>query len=305
MKVFVTGGAGFVGSWVAEVLIKDGHQVTVLDNLSAGYKKFVPKDAKLVNKDIRDKNLYKYLKGHDAVIHLAAKTVVPESVKDPFSTIDVNLFGGVNLIEAMRKVGIKKMVFSSTAAVYGQPKRLNVREDDLKFPVNPYGASKLAFEALLHSYHHNYGWDVTMFRYFNPYGPRDEHRPETHAVANFIRATLSGKPIPLYWQGRQKRDFFYIEDIAKAHVLGLKQKGFHYYNLGSGKPTRVIDMVKEIFDISGRKSEINDLGERPGDPDILAADVTKVRKELGWKATTDLKSGLRKTIKWFQENKEI
>ncbi len=299
MKVFVTGGAGFVGSWVAEVLLKHGHQVTILDNLSAGYREFVPKGAKLVVADIRDKNLSKYLKGHDAVIHLAAKTVVPESVKDPEPTIDVNLFGGANLLEAMRKVGIKRIVFSSTAAVYGQPKRLLVREDDLKFPINPYGASKLAFEALLHSYCANYGWDVTMFRYFNPYGPRDQHRPETHAIANFIRSTLSGKPLPLYWGGRQRRDFFYIEDIAEAHVLGLKQKGFHYYNLGSGRPTRVIDIVKSIFKITGKTVPIDDLGERPGDPDTLSADVSKVRRELGWKATTDLKIGLKKTIEWF------
>jgi UDP-glucose 4-epimerase len=302
MKIFVTGGAGFVGSWVAEELIKSGYQVTVLDNLTAGNKKFVPNGAKLIQKDIRDKSLNKYLKGHDAVIHLAAKTVVPESVKDPFPTIDVNLFGGINLIEGMRKVGIKKMVFSSTAAVYGQPKRLNVREDDPKFPINPYGASKLAFETLLYSYYHNYGWDVTMFRYFNPYGPRDDHQPETHAIANFIHATLEGKPIPLYWQGRQKRDFFYIEDIAKAHVLGLKQKGFHCYNLGSGKPTKVIDVVKMIEELTGKKSLIDDLGERLGDPEILAADVSKVRKELGWVPKTDMKAGLKKTINWFEEN---
>lgn len=302
MKVFVTGGAGFVGRWVADALLKAGHQVTVFDNLSAGYKDFVPDGARLVVGDLLDKNLAVHLKGHEAVIHLAAKTVVPESVKDPFPTINVNLFGGVNLIEAMRKVGVKKIVFSSTAAVYGQPKRLNVREDDPKFPVNPYGASKLAFEALLHSYHHNYGWDVTMFRYFNPYGPYDLHRPETHAIANFIKATLTGKPLPLYWGGKQKRDFFYIEDIAKAHVLGLKQTGFHYYNLGSGKPTKVIDMVKMIFKITGKETKINDLGERAGDPDILAADITKVKKELGWKPTTSLETGLRKTISWFQES---
>ncbi len=305
MKVFVTGGAGFVGSWVAQVLVKSGHQVTVLDNLSAGYKKFIPVGVRHIKADLLDKDLARHLKGQDAVIHMAARTVVPESVKNPFPTIEVNLFGGVNLLEAMRQVGIKKMVFSSTAAVYGRPKRKLVREDDHKFPVNPYGASKLAFENLLHSYHDNYGWDVTMFRYFNPYGPNDEHRPETHAIANFIKATLSGKPIPLFWKGRQKRDFFYIEDIAKAHVLGLKQKGFHYYNLGSGKPTKVIDIVNMIFEISGKKVPIDDLGERPGDPDLLAADVSKVLKELGWKATTDLKTGLRKTIKWFEANPDL
>lgn len=303
MRVFVTGGAGFIGSWVVKVLLQEGHQVTVFDNLSTGFAKQVPAGAKLMRGDIRRKSeIIKALLGHDAVIHLAAKTLVPESVQKPAEYFEVNLGGGVNVLEAMRETGIKKIVHSSTAAVYGIPKRVPIREDDPKFPINPYGATKLALETMLHTYHANYGFDVTMFRYFNPFGPGENHDPETHAVPNFIKATLAGKPIPLYWEGEQARDFFYVEDIAEAHVLGLKQKGFHYYNLGSGKATKVIDLVRAIFVITGTKTEIEDLGKRAGDPPQLLASIAKVKKELGWVPKTNLVTGLKNTISSVKEN---
>ena len=297
----MTGGAGFIGSWVVRVLLKKGYKVTVFDNLSTGHKELVPHGAKLVRGDIRRKDqLVKALRGHDAVIHLAAKTLVSESVKKPDQYFRTNLVGGLNVLEAMRELGIKKIVHSSTAAVYGTPKRVPIKEDDPKFPINPYGATKLALEAMMHTYHANYGFDVTMFRYFNPFGPGEKHDPETHAVPNFIKATLTGKEIPLYWKGSQRRDFFYVEDIAIAHVMGLKQSGFHYYNLGSGQATRVIDLVKMIFDISGKRADISDLGERPGDPPSLMAEIAKVKKELGWAPKTDLRIGLKKTINSFK-----
>jgi len=312
MKVLVTGGAGFIGSWIDQVLLKEKHHVTVFDNLSTGFSDQVPEGAKLIQGDIRNKDeLLKALKGQDAVIHLAAKSIVPESVKNPQETFDVNLIGGQNLLEAMRELGIKKIVYSSSAAVYGIPTRVPIEEDDSKWPISPYGASKFALEQILSAYHKNYGFDVVMFRYFNPFGPGEKHDPETHAVPNFIKATLQGTPIPLYWKGEQERDFFYVGDIAEAHVMGLGKTGFSYYNLGSGKAIKVIEIVKTIFEVTGKKTGIADLGERPGDPPILMADISKVKKELGWEPKTSLREGLEKTIRfykkieWFEKNKGV
>jgi UDP-glucose 4-epimerase len=262
----------------------------------------VPAGARLVVGDLRDADaIAAAVAGHDAVIHLAAQALVPESVADPRKAFDINLLGGQNLLEAMRTHGIKRLVHSSTAAVYGTPVRVPIAEDDLKLPINPYGATKFAFEALLHAYHAAYGLNVTMFRYFNPYGPTESHDPETHAIPNFIRATLTGQPIPLYWQGRQVRDFFFVEDIARAHVMGLDHDGFHIYNLGSGTGIEVREVVELIFKITGQSAPIKDLGERPGDPPRLLADTTKAQRELGWHPQTSLEAGLRLTIDAFRQ----
>lgn len=302
MKVFVTGGAGFIGSWIVKVLLREGHSVTVFDNLSTGHRASVPETATLVEGDLRNPaDITKTLSGHDAVIHLAAKSIVPESVADPDATFQTNLAGGHNLLEAMRATGVKTMVYSSSAAVYGNPVKVPIEEDDPTRPISPYGATKLAFEELLRAYHHNYGLNVVMFRYFNPFGPHELHQPETHAIPNFIRATLQRTPIPLYWNGEQERDFFFVEDIAEAHVLGLQQSGLSYYNLGSGQSITVRQIIETIFEITGQHTEMSDLGERPGDPPRLLASITKVQRELGWLPKTDLRSGLETTVKHFQE----
>lgn len=302
MKLLVTGGAGFVGSRVAAKLLEAGHQVTVFDDLSVGRKEVVPEGAELITGDLRDAAAIRAaVKGHDAVVHLAAQALVPESVAKPQKAFDINLLGGQNLLEAMRQEGVMRLVHSSTAAVYGNPVRVPIAEDDPTLPINPYGATKLAFEALLHAYHSVYSLNVTMFRYFNPYGPTEDHDPETHAVPNFIRATLTGKPIPLYWKGDQIRDFFYVDDIARAHVMGLEHDGYHTYNLGSGSGHKVSDVVELIFKLAGRRTDIQDLGERAGDPPKLLADTARVQSELGWKPEVSLEDGLRLTIDSFRE----
>jgi UDP-glucose 4-epimerase len=302
MKLLVTGGAGFIGSRVAHQLIKSGHTVIVFDDLSVGRREAVPEDAQFTQGDLRDAGAVRAaVAGMDAVVHLAAQAVVPESVANPQKTFDINLLGGHNLLEAMRAHGVKRLVHSSTAAVYGTPTRVPVQEDDAKFPINPYGATKLAFEALAHAYHSAYGINVTMFRYFNPYGPTEAHEPETHAVPNFIKAVLAGQPVPLNWNGEQERDFFFVDDIARAHVMGLERDGFHYYNLGSGSSIAVKDVVEMIFKITGQNTGIKDLGQRAGDPPRLMADTAKVQRELGWKPEVSLEDGLKQTIEAFRQ----
>jgi UDP-glucose 4-epimerase len=302
MKVLVTGGAGFIGSRIAHTLVEAGHDVTVFDDLSVGHKDSVPKGAKLVEADIRDAAAIKgAVDGQDAVIHLAAQALVPESVADPQKAFEINLIGGQNLLEAMRVTGVKRLVYSSSAGVYGDPERVPIQEDDLKTPLSPYGATKYAFESLASAYHAAYGIDVVMFRYFNPYGPTEDHDPETHAVPNFINAVLNNQPIPLYWKGEQTRDFFFVDDIARAHVMGLDLKGLHYYNLGSGQAVAVKDVVELIFKITGKRTDIQDLGERAGDPPRLMADISKVKRELGWQPEVSLEDGLRRTIEAFEK----
>ncbi len=302
MKILVTGGAGFIGSRIVAQLLEAGHTVTVLDNLTTGFKTNVPEAARLIEGDIRDAAaVHQAVEGQDAVIHLAAQALVPESVADPQKAFDINLGGGQNLLEAMRLAGVKRLVHSSTAAVYGNPVKVPIQEDDLKLPINPYGATKYAFEQLLHAYHKAYGLNVIMFRYFNPYGPTEIHDPETHAIPNFIKATLTGKPVPLYWNGEQTRDFFYVDDIARAHVMGLEKDGFKAYNLGSGSAILVREVVEKIFELAGTKSEIQNLGERAGDPPRLMADISKVKSELGWEPQVSLEEGLSKTITAFRE----
>ncbi len=301
MNILITGGAGFIGSRIATQLISAGHTVTIFDNLSTGAKSNVPGQAKLILADLRDAAAVDAaVQGQDAVVHLAAQAIVPESVADPRKAFDINLLGGQNLLDAMRAHGVNRLVHSSTAAVYGTPTKIPIAEDDPKIPINPYGATKYAFEQLLHAYHTCYGFNVIMFRYFNPYGPTEIHDPETHAIPNFIRAALARKPIPLYWNGQQTRDFFFVEDIARAHVMGLEKDGFHAYNLGSGTGYVVRDVVNKISEIAGLPITTKDLGQRAGDPPRLLADITKVQKELGWKPEISLEDGLRLTIEAFR-----
>jgi UDP-glucose 4-epimerase len=302
MKLLVTGGAGFVGARVAALLLEAGHTVTIFDDLSVGREAAMPEGAKLVHGDLRDASKIKgAVAGHDAVVHLAAQALVPESVENPQKAFDINLLGGHNLLEAMRAHDVKRLVYSSSAAVYGNPVHVPISEDDPTLPINPYGATKLAFEALAHAYHAAYGFHVTAFRYFNPYGPTEDHHPETHAVPNFIKAALAGQPVPLYWNGDQIRDFFYVDDIARAHVMGLAQDGFHVYNLGSGEGQKVRDVVDMVFELTGSHSTIDDLGERPGDPPRLLADTTRARDELGWQPEVSLEDGLKRTIEAFRK----
>lgn len=303
MKILVTGGAGFIGSNVTRILADFGHQVVVLDNLVNGHKDAVDSRAKLIVGDIADqKKTKEALKGIDAIIHMAGLIIVPESVKHPEKYLENNVLGSINLFEAMKQASVKKIIFSSSACVYGTPDALPITEDAPLRPDNPYGATKAAVEAFIQSYHAIYGFDATILRYFNPYGPGERHNPETHAIPNFVKATLAKKPTPLYWKGEQIRDFIYIDDLARAHIDVLKVKGFNIFNLGTETGIKVKDVVEEIFKIVGYKVPIDDLGERPGDVAANYAASTKLHKAVGWRAKIDLKEGLRRTIDYYKNH---
>jgi len=300
MKVLVTGGAGFIGSHVTKLLLDRGYQVVVLDNLSHGFAENVDRRAKLIVGDIRDRKKTKEaLKGIEAVIHMAGLISVPESVADPVKYCDNNVLGAVNLLECMKDASIKKIIFSSSACVYGTPDKLPIKEEAPIHPDNPYGATKASIEVFLKAYHEIFGFDVVILRYFNPYGPGKMGKPTTLAIPNFVKATLAKKPVPLYWQGEQIRDFIYIDDLARAHIDVLPLSGFNIFNLGTETGVKVKDIVELIFKIVGYKVPIADLGKRPGDVAATYASSEKLKKAVGWKAKVSLTEGLRHTIDYY------
>ena len=301
MKVLVTGGAGFIGSHIVKLLVKKGFEVVVYDNLTRSSSDHLDSKAKFIRGDILDKeDLIKALEGVDGVIHMASLIEVSESVKDPEMFAKNNVLGSVTLLEAMRETKVKKIIFSSTASVYGdKPSSLPITEDSKVLAANPYGASKVAVENFLYSYHFNFGFDVVSLRYFNAYGPGEMHDPETHAVPNFIKAALTNEPIPLYWKGEQVRDFIYVDDLAEAHIAVLDLEGFNVFNVGTEKGVKVMDVIHKIADILGKEVKVEHLGERKGDVQATYASSAKLKKATGWEAKTSLKEGLEKTIDWF------
>ncbi len=302
MKILVTGGAGFIGSHVNKLLLKQGHQVTVVDNLLHGHKELIDSQITFIQADILDQTkLEQILPNHDAVIHMASLIEVGESVKRPLEFAENNILGTVKLLEAMKNSGVKKIIFSSSACVYGNSEKTPIAETDpLGSQENPYGLTKISMEQFCILYHTLFNFDVTILRYFNPYGPYELHNPETHAIPKFIRAALAKKPIPLYWKGEQIRDFIYIDDLALAHTLPLKQTGLHIYNVGTQTGVKVIDVVKKIFEVLGYEVAIEDIGERKGDVSSLVASAEKIKQELGWEAKVSLKEGLKETIEFFK-----
>ncbi|OGE37452.1 UDP-glucose 4-epimerase GalE [Candidatus Daviesbacteria bacterium RIFCSPLOWO2_01_FULL_39_12] len=304
MKILVTGGAGFIGSHVNKLLLSEGHQVTVLDNLSKGYQDLVDKRAQFVQADLLDrKKLAEILPTHDAVIHMASLIEVGESVKKPIEFTQNNILGTVNLLEAMKNSGVKKIIFSSSACVYGKPKKLPITEDDpLGKQENPYGITKVTMEQFCMLYHRLYNFDVIILRYFNPFGPGELHNPETHAIPNFVKAALNKTPIPLFWKGEQVRDFIYIDDLAKAHTLPLNLSGLHIFNIGTETGVKVTNVVNKIFEILGYKVPLDDKGERKGDVTELVASAEKIKKELGWSPEISLEEGLKRTIEFYRSN---
>lgn len=304
MNILVTGGAGFIGSHVNKSLLDQGHSVCVVDNLSRGYKEFIDSRATFIQADLLDqKKLEEILPGNDVVIHMASLIEVGESVKKPVEFVENNITGSAKLLEAMRKKGVSKIIFSSSACVYGRPSKLPIMENDpLNEQENTYGLTKVTMEQLCILYHKLFGFDVTILRYFNPYGPGELHHPETHAIPNFIKAVLEKRKLPLFWKGEQIRDFIYIDDLTSAHTLPLKTSGLNIYNVGTEKGVKIIDLIEKIFDLVGYEVPIEDLGERKGDVPALIASSTKIKQELGWESKVDLEEGLKRAIDFYRSH---
>jgi UDP-glucose 4-epimerase len=275
--------------------------VTVLDNLSRGHRDFVERlGAPLIEADVRDAAALEraLARGWDAVVHFAAFALVAESIARSDVYWDVNVRGGLNLLEAMRKAGVQRLVVSSTAAVYGQPDVSPIPETAPRAPTNPYGATKLAFELALEREERAFGLEWVALRYFNAAGASDEgdlgedHEPESHLVPNLLRAAVEGEAFSVYgrdWPTRDGsclRDFVHVEDLARAHVLALERLDAleeRAFNLGTGKGTTVLEAVAAAERVLGKKVRIENRPRRPGDPASLVADAARAARVLGWK----------------------
>jgi UDP-glucose 4-epimerase len=307
MRVLVTGGAGYIGSVVAAQLVAAGHEVTVLDDLSTGYADAVPQGVHFVKGGLRTHAAEVLADGIDAVLHFAAKSLVGESVADPAKYWSGNLGATLSLLEAMRVLQVHNIVFSSTAAVYGEPERTPVGEQDPTRPTSPYGASKLAIDTTLTEFARLYGFAPVSLRYFNVAGaqvPPDEpqwfgerHDPETHLIPNVLAAALENRPVNVFGtdyptaDGTCVRDYIHVIDLADAHLraLGACEKGRHkIYNLGSQSGFSVREVIDVCRKVTGIDIAVNETDRRPGDPAVLVASSERIRADLGWEATRDL-----------------
>jgi UDP-glucose 4-epimerase len=299
MKVLVTGGAGYIGSVVTEELLNDGHEATVYDSLCEGNRAAVDQRARFVQADLMDSEALRgVLKEHriEAVIHMAADSLVGESVEEPAKYYRSNVVAGLNLPDAMRDCDVRRLVFSSTAATYGEPEQQSIEESDPTAPANPYGETKLALERALSWYEQAYGLHYASLRYFNAAGASERfgewHETETHLIplvllaANGTRADVQiyGDDYPTR-DGTCIRDYVHVIDLARAHILalGILAERSATYNLGYGgdgySVKEVIDTAREI---TGRKIATRVAPRRAGDPAVLIASLEKIRRELGW-----------------------
>lgn len=315
-QILVTGGAGYVGSVCSAELIKRGHAVTIIDDLSTGHRESVPDQAEFYCLDIADRNAVSELcasKRFDAVFHFAAKALIPESVRNPGIFFDKNLAGGITFLECLREAGIRNVVFSSTAAVYGNPKRTPICEEDPKEPVNSYGESKLALERILQWYCSAYDWSVVTFRYFNASGSvaghGERHEPETHILPLLLQVASGRRPFfEIYGtdyptpDGTCLRDYVHVLDIAEAHLLALSKRnspGFRAFNIGTGTSHSVKEICQTVEKVTGQSLPIRHAARRAGDPAVLCASPEAIHREFGWLAKrSDLLSIVRSAWEW-------
>ncbi len=318
MNILVTGGAGYVGSVCAAELVKQGHHIVAFDNLTAGHRQAVPEHIQFVRGDIADREkLKRVCKKHQvqAVMHFAASALVEESVRNPQLFYRNNVSGTLSLLEVLAELRIRKLIFSSSAAVYGEPKSVPILEDHPVCPVNPYGETKLVIERALAWYHAAYGINCAALRYFNAAGATqdlgEDHRPETHLLPRLLAAASDPKGcFEIYGDdyptsdGTCIRDFVHVLDIAQAHILALhslSKLGLRIYNVGHGKGYSIRAVVKAVEEIAGRKLDVRVGRRRPGDPAVLVAGARKLARELKWKPRhSDLKNIIRSAWAWMQ-----
>ena len=316
MKILVVGGAGYIGSVCAELLLDESHGVTVFDNLSEGHRRALDPRAEFVEGDLVDRqSIEKTLVKHrpDAVIHFAANALVGESMQNPSKYFRNNIANGLNLLDAMISAGAGKIIFSSTCAIFGPPDRVPIDETTPARPINPYGESKLAFEKILRWYGEIHGLRFVSLRYFNAAGASanfgEDHRVETHLIPNVLKVALGEKPnVEIFGtdyetpDGTCIRDYIHILDLARAHILALNSAKSDFYNLGTGGGASVREVIDFCRKVTGRKIDIVEKPRRPGDPPRLIASSEKIKRELGWKPQfQSLDAIIESAWKWHQK----
>ena len=325
MKILITGGAGYIGSFMVKSALDKGDEVVVVDSLERGHEKVVNPKAKLVVGDLRKKEFVENIfsgRKFDAVIHFAGYISMAESVDNPYIYFENNIISSLNIIESMVNSKTNNFIFSSTAGVYGNPVKIPIKEDHPKNPSNPYGESKLMVEKILHWYRKKFGLNFTCLRYFNAAGASldgsmgEEHSPETHLIPNAINAALNNSTFTLYGDdydtedGTCVRDYIHVIDLVEAHLLAITKLrdsgGGFFHNVGTGKGHSNREVLNEVEKISGSDIGVKILKRRPGDASVLIADSTQIRKALNFTPKySDLNTIVKTAWEWHKNNSKL
>jgi UDP-glucose 4-epimerase len=302
--VCVTGGAGFIGSHVAEALLGEGHRVLILDNLSGGKRENVPQGAELHVLDIRSPEAADLVRdaGVEILVHHAAQMDVRRSVEDPAFDAEVNILGSLRLVEGGRRGSLKQVVFASTGgAIYGEQDFFPATEEHPVRPVSPYGVSKLSFERYLFYFHVTYGIDATCLRYANVYGERQNPHGEAGVVAIFLNRLLAGTAPTINGPGLQTRDYVHVSDVVRANKAAIGLSGFRIYNVGTGVETSVVQLYDELARAVGSDLKAQHGPAKPGEQQRSVIDASRIRSELGLPDPLPLREGLARTAAWFRQ----
>src|SRR5437870_6323271 len=316
MKILVVGGAGYNGRICTELLLHEGHEAIVIDNLGEGHRSAVDSRARFIQGDLTEREKIQAMLSStrpEAVMHFAASALVGESMRDPSKYFRNNIANGLTLLDAMMATDVPRLIFSSTCAIFGPPERVPIDETLPQRPINPYGESKLAFEKILRWYGEIHGLQFVSLRYFNAAGASakfgEDHRLETHLIPNVLKVALGQKPnVEIYGtdyetpDGTCIRDYIHIVDLARAHILALNSSKSDFYNLGSGGGASVRDVIDSCSKITGRNIDIVEKPRRPGDPPRLIASSEKIKRELGWQPQfQSLDAIIESAWKWHQK----
>ncbi|MDQ6860354.1 MAG: UDP-glucose 4-epimerase GalE [Verrucomicrobiota bacterium] len=316
MKILVVGGAGYIGSICSELLIDEGHEVAIFDNLTEGHRRAIDPRARFFEGDLNsEETIESALRDFqpDAVMHFAASALVGESMTNPSKYFRNNIANGLNLLDAMIATDVKRLVFSSTCATFGPPERIPIDETLPQRPINPYGESKLAFERILRWYDEIHGLRFVALRYFNAAGASEnfgeDHRTETHLIPNVIKVALGQKQsVEIFGtdyetpDGTCIRDYIHILDLSQAHILALSSPKSEFYNLGTGGGTSVREIIESCRKITGHEIPVVEKPRRPGDPPRLIAASAKIKSELGWEPRfQNVDAIIESAWKWHQK----
>lgn len=305
-KVLITGGAGFIGSHIIEVLQKENCEIIVLDNLHTGLRENVPENIRLIEMDIRDKGVLDIFEQYqfDVVLHLAGQTMVNVSVDDPFYDADINIMGTVNILEACRKTGVKRIVFSSTAATYGDIEKVPIREEFSVNPLSFYGLSKLTVEKYLKLYHDLYGLEYVILRYANVYGERQGDGGEGGVISIFTKKIAKDESFVIHGDGKQTRDFVYAGDVARANWYAANTEYCNtIYNVSTNSETSIRELVDLLERASGKTIDRQYGERREGDIYRSVLDNSKIVTNLNWMPMINLQEGLKRTYDYFVKSK--
>ena len=304
MKVLVTGGAGFIGSHLVDRLIQEGHEVVVVDNLSTGKRRNLNRAARFFKLDIQSWRLERVFRNErpNVVMHLAAQMDVRKSVEDPVFDAQVNVLGTLNVLQQAVRHGVRKVVFSSSGgAIYGEQEIYPAPESHVTRPLSPYGISKLCGEQYLSYYQRVSGLQVVNLRYANVYGPRQDPDGEAGVVAIFIQKLLNNEQAIVNGNGRQTRDFIYVEDVVEANLVVMGQETQGTYNVGTGEETSINDVLRILVGHTNSTCKELHGPAKHGEQVRSVIDASKIRQELSWEPRTELSDGLKRTIDYFRE----